>query len=296
MGHDLTVTREIAPEAKVSPDARIGPFCVIGPEVAIGAGTVLDHRVTVMGRTRIGRDNHIATGCVLGAAPQDLKFLGRTTWLIIGDRNRLRSNVTAHVGTEEGGYLSRIGDDNVLETGAHVAHDCYVDDRTHLGVCVMLAGHVRVETGAVVGDYTGAHHFTTIGAYARVDPRTPVRRDVPPFTVFSSQGYYNAPATVCTVNEQGLAAADISDSDREGVRDAVRRLFEDEAAMAVAVAALADKPDLPAPVEQLLGFCQRVQEGRFGRCREAFRGRIPPETLQHLPPEALAQIEGNQPS
>ena len=131
---DLTVMREIAPQAKVSPEARVGPFCVIGPEVTIGPGTVLGRRVTVTGRSTLGRDNLIDDGCVLGAAPQDLKYAGRPTLLMIGDRNRLGPNVTAHVGTEPGGYLTRIGNDNVIDSGAHVAHDCYVDDRTRLAV------------------------------------------------------------------------------------------------------------------------------------------------------------------
>jgi len=296
MGYDLTVTREIDPAADVSPDATIGAFCVIGPEVTIGPGTVLAQRVTVLGRTAIGRDNRIAAGCVLGAAPQDLKYRGRPTWLRVGDRNCFRANVTAHVGTEAGGYLTRIGDDNVLAAGAHVAHDCYVDDRTRLGVCVMLAGHVRVETGAVVGDYTGAHHFTTIGAHARVAPRTPVRRDVPPYTVFSSLGYYNAPTAFRGIHEQGLAAAGLSDADRQAVRDAVRHLFQDEQALAVKVAQMSARADLPAPVAELLAFCRHVLAGKFGRRREAFRGRMPPEALQHLPPEALAEIEGSPPS
>ncbi|HET6426948.1 MAG TPA: acyl-ACP--UDP-N-acetylglucosamine O-acyltransferase [Phycisphaerae bacterium] len=295
MVHDLSVTREIAPGAEVSADASIGPFCVIGPEVKIRPGTVLAQRVTVIGRTVLGRDNDIAPGCVLGAPPQDLKYRGRPTWLIVGDRNVFRANVTAHVGTEAGGYLTRIGDDNVLAGGAHVAHDCYVDDRTRLGVCVMLAGHVRVETGAVVGDYTGAHHFTTIGAYARVEPRTPVRRDVPPYTIFSSLGYYNAPTAFRGVHEQGLAAAGLSDADCQAVRQAVRHLFQDEQALAVKLEEMSAAPDPPQPVAELLAFCRRVLAGTFGRCREAFRGRMPPEALCHLPPEAMAEIEGNPP-
>ncbi|KKM91669.1 hypothetical protein LCGC14_1226270, partial [marine sediment metagenome] len=123
---ELTVTREIADSASVSAKASIGPFCVIGPGVVIGDGTILGRRVAVLGRTTIGRDNVIADGCVVGAPPQDLKFQGRSTYLVVGDRNRFGVNVTAHVGTEAGGFLTRIGSDCRLDAGAHVAHDCYV--------------------------------------------------------------------------------------------------------------------------------------------------------------------------
>ena len=289
---ELTVTREIAPGAKVSPRATIGPFTVIGPEVRIGPGTVVGRRVTILGRTTIGRDNRIDDGCVLGAVPQDLKYAGQPTYLIIGDRNRLDVNVTVHAGTELGGYLTRIGNDNVLAAAVHVAHDCYLDDRTYLGPCVCLAGHVRVETGAVVGEYTGAHHFTTIGRFSHVASRTPVRRDVPPFTVFGSLGCYTAPPAVRGVNEAGLAAAGLAEADRRALRDCIRHLLQDEQALAVKVRQHLQRPDLPEPVRVLCEFCRRSLEGKFGRRREAYRGQMPPEAREYLPPEALAAIEG----
>ena len=288
---ELTVTREIAPEAKVSPQATVGPFTVIGPEVTIGPGTIVGRRVTILGRTSIGRDNFIDDGCVLGAVPQDLKYAGQPTYLIIGDRNRLDANVTVHVGTELGGYLTRIGDDNVLAAAVHVAHDCYLDDRTVLGACVCLAGHVRVETGAVVGEYTGAHHFTTIGRFSRVASRTPVRRDVPPFTVFSSLGCYTAPPAVRGVNEAGLAAAELTEADREALRECIRHLFQDEQALTVKVGRYLRRDDLPEPVRLVCEFCRRSLEGKFGRCREAYRGQMPPEARRYLPAEVLAAIE-----
>jgi len=178
---NLTVISEIADGAKIAPDVRIGPCCVIGPDVVVESGTVLGCRVTVTGRTAIGRNNVIQDGCVLGVVPQDLKYHGRPTYLVIGDRNRFGVNVTAHVGTEAGGNLTRIGDDNVLEVGAHIAHDCYIDDRTHIGPAVLLAGHIRVETGVVLEEMVGIHHFTTIGCFSRIGARTPVTHDVPPF-------------------------------------------------------------------------------------------------------------------
>jgi len=295
---DVTVTREIAQGARVHPSARIGPFCTIGPDVVIGAGTVLSARVRVWGKTIIGRDNLIQDGCVLGSVPQDLKYRGRSTWLLIGDRNHFGPNVTAHVGTEEGGFLTRIGNDNVLDAGAHVAHDCFVDDRTHLGRGVLLAGHIRVEDGAVIEDLTGAHHFTTIGRFSRVASRTPVRRDVPPYTVFSSLGYYTAPPAVRGVHEPGLTRAGLSEQEKPALRSAIRYLFADQdhrdpeapgprAALVVKLEELCSRGAICEPVRQLSEFCRRTLAGRFGRYREIFRGRIPPETRTYLPAGAV---------
>ena len=287
---DLTVLREIADSARVHPDARIGAFCTIGPEAVIGAGSVLGSRVTVVGRTTLGEGNHIGDGSVLGSVPQDLKYGGRPTYLIVGDRNRLGPKVTAHVGTESGGHLTRIGDDNLLEAGVHVAHDCYVDDRTHLGAGVLLAGHIRVEDGAVVEEKVGVHHFTTVGRFSRVKARTPIRRDVPPFTIFGSTGYYDTPAAVEGVHEHGLGEAGLSEPERAELRRAVAHLFEDEQALSVKVGAILARGDLVEAVRELCEFCQRSLEGHFGRFRERFRGQMPPEARRYLPPQVLAEL------
>ncbi len=206
----VEVIQEIAPSARVAAEAVIGPYCVVGPQVTIGPGTVLTQRVTVVGRTTLGSGNVVAEGCVLGEIPQDLKYGGAATLLIIAHRNRFGPRVTVHVGTELGGYLTRIGNDNLLQAGCHVAHDCYIDDRATLGRNVLLAGHVLVQTGAVIEDMVGAHHFTTIGRYARVGPRTPVRRDVPPFTDYFSPDHERIPPAVRGVHEAGIRAAGLS--------------------------------------------------------------------------------------
>jgi UDP-N-acetylglucosamine acyltransferase len=287
----ISVLREIAPEAKIDPSARIGPFCVIGPEVTIGPRTVLAQRVTVLGATTIGADNVIEDGCVLGALPQDLKFHGRRTYLSIGDRNRFGPRVTAHVGTEVGGFLTRIGNDNVLESGAHVAHDCYVDDRVHMCPQVLLAGHIRVQTGATIEAQVGVHHFSTLGAYCRVGARTPVRRDVPPFTFFTSYGYYSRPPAIVGVNAPGLAAAKLPPRQRDQVCQAIAYLFTESLAMAVKLTDMLARPELPEPVLDLCNFCKLSLSGQFGRYREVFRKRLPPEARQYLPAAVLAEIE-----
>jgi UDP-N-acetylglucosamine acyltransferase len=287
---DLTVLREIADGARVHPDARIGAFCTIGPDAVIGPRTVLGPRATVLGRTIIGSDNLIQAGCVLGGAPQDLKYRGRPTYLIVGDGNRLGPNVTAHLGTEPGGYLTRIGDGNVLDAGAHVAHDCYVENRTHLGPGVLLGGHVRIEDGAVIEEMVGVHQFTTIGRHSRVGARTPVRRDVPPFTFFASTDYYDTPADTRGVHEQGLESAGLSEDQKRRLRRAFVRLFEDEQALSTKIRSLLAEGEPGWAVRTLCEFCQRSLSGTFGRHRETLRGKMPPEAAAYLPPEALVEI------
>lgn len=283
---NVSVIREIHPSARVAPDAIIGPYCFIGPNVIIGPGTVLVRRVSVTGHTTIGSGNRIEEGCSLGADPQDLKYKGARTLLQIGHRNRIGRCVTAHIGTEMGGYLTRIGDDNVLMEGCHVAHDCYVDNKTTLGRNVLLAGHIKVETGAVIEDAAGAHHFVTIGRYARVGARTPVRRDVPPYTFFMSMEY-DATPMVCGIHEEGIRASQLGSDEEKELRHALHELFYDEAALQTKIEQLVNL-GVEGEVALLCEFCQQSLQGVYGRYRELFRGKIPPEAMAHLPPEIKA--------
>ncbi|MFP4353793.1 MAG: hypothetical protein ACLFUJ_01625 [Phycisphaerae bacterium] len=275
---DLQVTREIAETAQVDPTAEIGRFCYVGPKVTIGPRTVLRRRVTIVNRTVVGADNVIEEGCVLGALPQDLKYKGTATLLIIGDRNRFMRNVTAHIGTELGGCFTRVADDVTLMDGSHVAHDCYVDNHAVLGRKVLLAGHTHIQQGAVLGDLAGAHHFTTVGRYAKVGPRTPVRRDVPPYTHFYSQEYESTPPAVRGIHDEGIAAAGLTALEQRELRRALGELFEDEAALATKIEQLVNL-GIEGEVAKLCGFCQRSLQGVYGRYRELFRNEVPPEAL-----------------
>lgn len=287
---DLTVLREIADGAKIAPGARIGPFCVIGPHAAIGPRTTLGARVTVTGRTTIGSDNVIQDGSVLGALPQDLKFAGKPTYLFIGDRNHLGVNVTAHLGTEVGGYVTAIGNDNVIEGGCHVAHDCFLDDHVHMGFGGLLAGHIRVESGAALGSMMAVTHFTTIGRFSMVLAQTPVTRDVPPFTCFSGDSHRDHPA-VCGVNEEGIRRAGLGEDEALALRLAIEHLLTEGHQTGPRLRDMRDLPLTPA-VRELCDFVQHSTEGRYGRFRETLRRMIPPEARPYLPQEMLTQLEG----
>jgi len=275
----VTVLREIAPTARIAPDAKIGPYCVVGPHVTIGPRTTLVRRVFVTGHTSIGSGNLIREGCVLGTVPQDLKYAGHPTALIIGHRNYFGRDVTAHIGTELGGYVTHIGNENVFMDGCHIAHDCYVDDRAHLGFNVMLAGHIRIHTGVVIEDLVGVHHFVTIGRHARVGPRTPVRRDVPPYTNFASEDYGWSPPAVRGVHEEGIRSARLSGEEERDLRQALADLFDDESALQTKIEQMVNM-GVEGEVAALCEFCQRSLRGTFGRHRETYRGKPPPEAAQ----------------
>ncbi len=286
MTADVTVLREVHPNARIASDAVIGPYCVVGPHVTIGPRTVLSRRVCVVGRTYIGSRNFFDEGCVLGAVPQDLKYRGGVTALVIGHRNRFGRKVTAHVGTEAGGSLTYVGNDNVIMDGCHVAHDCYVDHKTFLGAGVLLAGHVRVHTGATVEYQVGCHHFTTVGWYARVGPRTPVRRDVPPYTLFYSDDYNWATPSVQGVHEEGLRAAGLSAKEEKELRKTLQELFGDEgeAALQTKIEQLVNM-GVEGESAALCDFLQKSLHGVFGRHREIYRGQAPPEAKDLMPAE-----------
>ncbi len=281
---EVEVVSEISPTARLAPDVKVGQYCSIGPQVVIGPRTVLGRRVCITGRTVIGADNVIEDGCVLGDLPQDLKYAGGATLLIVGDRNKLCRRVTAHPGTEMGGFLTRIGNDNVLDDCCHVAHDCYVDDRTYLGRSVMLAGHVRVNCGAMVEELSGAHHFTTIGEYACVKHGTPVRRDVPPFTVYGKRDSGKGAPAVTGINKKGISAAKMGRGEKRELRRALHELFDDEAALETKIEQLVSL-GVEGRAAELCKFIQRSLQGVYGRSRERFRGQAPPEAAQYLPPE-----------
>jgi UDP-N-acetylglucosamine acyltransferase len=283
---DVQILREIHPSARIASDAQIGPYCVIGPDVTIGPGTRLVRRVSIQGMTSLGSNNVLCEGVILGALPQDLKYQGHETLLQIGHNNRFDRYSTAHIGTEMGGWLTRIGDGNHLREGSHIAHDCFVCDRTTIGRNVLLGGHIRVETGSVVGDLAGVHHFVTIGRYARVQSRTPVRRDVPPYTLFGTAGDSTAPPAVLGIHEEGIDAADLPAAEARELRWALRELFAEESALQTKIEHLVNM-GAEGEVAACCEFCQRSLQGQYGRHRAAYRGEIPPEARRYLPAEYL---------
>jgi UDP-N-acetylglucosamine acyltransferase len=179
---------EIDPRAIISPSARIGrgvragAFAVVGDGVELGDDCVLEPHALVRGPARIGCKNVFDSFCSVGGDPQDLKFSGERTELVVGDANRFREFSTVSRGTTQGGGVTRIGNENLFMAYSHVAHDCVVGSNTVFANGATLAGHVAVEDYANVGAFSPVHQFCRIGRYAYVGACTVITQDVPPFS------------------------------------------------------------------------------------------------------------------
>ncbi len=174
-------TAVVSPEAQLGEDVVVGPFCLVEGNAKVGARTSLRSHVVLGAHTELGQDNVIFPHTSIGMEPQDLKFRGEPTTLVVGSRNQFREGVTLHRGTVGGGGITRIGDDNFLMTGAHVAHDCVVGDKNIFANCATLAGHVEVGNGCNVGAFSAVHQFCRVGDHAFMGGFTVATMDVLPF-------------------------------------------------------------------------------------------------------------------
>lgn len=193
-------TAVIHSKAHIDSSAEIGPFCIVGAEVEIGARSRLLAHVYVEGPTAIAEDNVFYPYSTVGVAPQDLKYRNERSYTHIGSRNQIREFVTIHRGTEGGGAMTTIGDDNLLQAYAHIAHDCQIGSQCILSHGATLGGHVTVEDYAVVGAQSGVHQFCRIGQHCYIGGYSVITQDVMPFSlVVTERG-----ARVFDVNKIGL--------------------------------------------------------------------------------------------
>lgn len=186
--------------AQIDASVTIGPYAVIGPHVVLGAGTTVGAHCVIEGHTTIGRDNRIFQFASLGAAPQDKKYAGEPTRLVIGDRNTIREFCTFNTGTVQDQGVTRIGDDNWVMAYVHIAHDCVVGNQTILANNATLAGHVQVDDYAIIGGLTGIHQFTKVGAHVMAGFASHISQDVPPFMMVDGN-----PLAVRGLQRQALA-------------------------------------------------------------------------------------------
>jgi UDP-N-acetylglucosamine acyltransferase len=203
----------IAAGATVGEGVRIGPFCTVGEHVVIGDHSELISHVAVAGYTRIGCRNRIFPFASIGHEPQDLKYHGEASEVIIGDDNTIRESVTINPGTEGGGMLTRIGDHNLLMAYVHIAHDCLLGNRIVMANCATLAGHVSVDDDAIIGGMSAVHQFLRIGSMSMIGGMSGIVKDIPPYTL-TAGGY-----------RPGLAGLNLVGLKRHGLsRDSIRVL------------------------------------------------------------------------
>ncbi|MBY5932789.1 acyl-ACP--UDP-N-acetylglucosamine O-acyltransferase [Tateyamaria omphalii] len=209
--------------ARIDPTATVGPFCVIGPDVVIGPEVVLKSHVVVTGQTEVGEGTTIFPFAVIGEVPQDLKFKGEASRLVIGKRNRIREHVTMNSGTEGGGGVTRIGDDGLFMAGCHIAHDAHVGDRVIVVNSAAVAGHCILEDDVIVGGLSGIHQFVRIGKGAIIGAVTMVTNDVIPY------GLVQAPrGDLDGLNLVGLKRKGVARSDITALRAAFQMLAQGE--------------------------------------------------------------------
>ncbi len=223
----------IHPSAVVDPAARlgtgveIGPFCVVGPDVELGDGVRLLSHVAVAGRTRIGAGSVVYPFASLGHAPQDLKYKGEPSELVIGRNNRIRENVTMNPGTEGGGMVTRVGDNGLFMVGVHVGHDCIVGNNVILANNATLGGHVEVGDFAVLGGLSAVHQFVRIGPHAMIGGMTGVEADVIPYGLVKGERGFLAGLNLVGLERRGFAKEEIN-----GLRAAFKQLFAGEGTLA----------------------------------------------------------------
>ncbi len=174
-------TAIVAAGAEIDAGVEIGAYAIVGSQVRIGRGSRIGAHAVIEGRTTIGEGNRIFHHASVGAVPQDLKYRGEDSVLILGDRNTIREFATLHIGTEGGGLRTVVGSDNLLMNYTHVAHDCNLGNRIIVANGVQLAGHVTIEDFAVLGALSAVHQFTRIGESALIGAGSMVSQDVPPF-------------------------------------------------------------------------------------------------------------------
>ena len=262
----------VDPKADLAHDVQVGPLCHIGRDVKIGPGTRLISHVVVLGPTEIGAANTIWPNATLGGDPQDLKYGGEPTRLVIGDHNQIRESVTMHRGTENDNGVTTIGNHNLFMAYVHVAHDCLIGNHVIIANGVALAGHISVEDFAAIGGETGVHHFVTIGQYAYIGGMCRLVTDVPPYMMVEG-----SPAKVRGINSIGLVRHGFSPETVDHLKDAYKRLFRN-AAEGTGVGQMSenliqiekDYPDDPA-IARLVCAIRKASAGVHGRYRESLR-------------------------
>ncbi|MCS7223094.1 MAG: acyl-ACP--UDP-N-acetylglucosamine O-acyltransferase [Armatimonadetes bacterium] len=258
-------TAVVSPKAELGEGVVVGPFAIVEDDVVIGDGTVLEPFVVVRRYTRLGRDNRIYTGTVLGGEPQDHKFAGERSYLIIGDRNIIREHVTIHRATGED-KATQIGDDNLIMAYCHIGHNCVLGHQISIASYSGISGHAHIESQVTIGGMTGIHQYVTIGKLAMIGGMSKVVQDVPPFMLADGR-----PAKIVGVNVVGLRRATIPPSVREDLHEAYRLLYRANLNIRQGLDRI--KAELPPSQEltYLVNFIHRVSKGYLGRQRNSHR-------------------------
>ena len=242
-------TAIVARGAMLAQDVVIGPYCVVGEHVSLDAGVMLCSHVVVDGCTTVGAGTRIFPFASIGLEPQDLKYRGEESALVIGRNNRIREYVTMNPGTAGGGMVTRIGDSCLFMVGAHVAHDYRIADHVIMANNATLAGHVVIDDYAVLGGLCAVHQYVRIGRHAMIGGMSGVERDVIPYGQVMGDR-----ARLCGLNIIGMQRRGFSREDIQGLRNAYQFLFSSDGTLSDRVNETAERFSGIAPVDDILEF------------------------------------------
>jgi len=249
-------TAVIHPSASLAADVEVGAYTIVGADVSIGRGTRIAPHVVIDGPTRIGEDNQIFQFASIGAAPQDKKFRGEPTELIIGDRNVIRECCTFNRGTTQDKGKTVMGDDNWIMAYVHIAHDCIIGNNTIFANSATLAGHVEIRDWVILGGFTLVHQFCVIGEHAFSGMGSAISKDVPPYAMVAG-----APAEPRSVNLEGLKRRGFSAEAIHRIREAHRILYRQNLSTQDALSKIEAELGGHDDMTLLLDFCRNSQRG-----------------------------------
>jgi len=249
----------VHPQAELADDVVVGPFSVVEEGATIGSGTILDGHVTIKSGVRIGKNNRIGEGAVLGGAPQDRKYADEPTFLEVGDDNVIREYVTIHRATGEGKY-TRVGSNCFIMAYCHLGHNVTLGNTITIANSVGLSGHVTVEDLVTIGGMTGVHQFVRIGKIAMIGGFSKLTRDVPPFMLVDG-----AEERVHDINAVGLRRMGITPESRLALHKACKLLYKSQLNLTTAMETVRREVIVTPDVEYLLAFEERRFRGKNGR-------------------------------
>lgn len=223
-------TAIISPKARLADDVRIGPYSIVGDDVEIGPGCRIDSHVVVNGPTTLGANNRIYQFSSIGDDPQDKKYANEPTRLEIGDNNTIRENCTISRGTIQDQGVTKVGNNNWIMAGVHIAHDCIVGDNTIFANNATLAGHVHVGDWAILAGFSGAHQFCRIGAHSFLGMYSGTSLDVPAYTMIGGQ-----PPSPKGINSEGLKRRGFSTEQIRNIKNAYKIVFRSGKKLADAI-------------------------------------------------------------